>query len=208
VEIIMKIEKAYWNWQFINNVGLEIPFIFSTNYVGLEIPFICGSTCPTEHVEQRGSSADEAQGNGGGWDATSKVLNGLGFGAGVKDMVIEGGAALNRGTKIWNVNNTSVIRSYGAAGAKYLKLSKGLGVAGSVVTTLYSGSKVLDQITTPGGINNVKTRDVFDTVIGAAGVGAFFFMSSNPIGWGVGAGVLLYGAGTMIHDIYQEKNKK
>jgi hypothetical protein len=30
------------NWQFINNVGLEIPFI-------------CGSTCPTEHVEQRGN---------------------------------------------------------------------------------------------------------------------------------------------------------
>jgi hypothetical protein len=39
----MEIEKAYWNWQFINNVGLEIPFI-------------CGSTCPTEHVEQRGAA--------------------------------------------------------------------------------------------------------------------------------------------------------
>jgi hypothetical protein len=35
------------NWQFINNVGLEIPFI-------------CSSTCPTEHVEQRGDFFNES----------------------------------------------------------------------------------------------------------------------------------------------------
>ncbi len=37
----METEKGYWNWQFIELLGLEIPFIRS-------------STCPAEHVEQRG----------------------------------------------------------------------------------------------------------------------------------------------------------
>jgi hypothetical protein len=36
----MEIEKGYWNWQFIELLGLEIPNI-------------CSSTCPAEHVEQR-----------------------------------------------------------------------------------------------------------------------------------------------------------
>jgi hypothetical protein len=38
-----------------------------------------------------------------------------------------------------------------------------------------------------------------------AGIGAFFFLS-NPVGWGIGAGVLIYGGTTMIYDAY--KNKK
>jgi hypothetical protein len=86
-----------------------------------------------------------------------------------------------------------------------LKISKGLGISGSIVTTGYSLSKVYDQYNAPGGLNNVLNhRDVLDAGVGMAGIGTFFFLS-NPVGWGIGAGVLIYGGATMIYDAYNDK---
>ena len=87
----------------------------------------------------------------------------------------------------------------------YLKISKAIGVSGSIVTTGYSLSKVYDQYSSPGGLNNVLNhRDVLDAGVGMAGIGAFFFLS-NPVGMGIGSFVLLYGGATMIYDAYEDK---
>jgi RHS repeat-associated protein len=152
-----------------------------------------------------GTGNTNGQGDGGGWDAANTTLNAFGFASGIKETIIEGGAALNRGINISKVNDVSLLRTYGASGAKYLKISKGLGIAGSIVTTGYSLSKVYDQYNAPGGLNNVLNhRDVLDAGVGMAGIGAFFFLS-NPVGWGIGAGVLIYGGATMIYDAYNDK---
>ena len=139
-----------------------------------------------------------------GWDAANTTLGAFGLASGIKETMIEGGAALTRGTKIYNVNTTSLIRTYGVSGAIYLKYSKALGVAGSVVSTGYSGYNVYEQYN-KGGVNEVfQHRDVWDAGVGAAGLGATglaaFGIISNPVGWGIGIGVLIYGGATLIYD--------
>jgi hypothetical protein len=63
---------------------------------------------------------------------------------------------------------------------------------------------VYDQYATGGGLKNVFShRDILDVGVGLAGIGAFFLMS-NPVGWGIGAGVMVYGAATMFYDAYHE----
>jgi len=127
---------------------------------------------------------------------------------GIKETIIEGGAALNRGMNILKVNDISLIRTYGVTGAKYLKYSKGLGIAGSIVTTGYSTGQVINQYNS-GGMNEVfNNRDVLDATVGMIGIGfaAYgIFVASNPIGWGVGAAVLMYGGATMIWDASHPK---
>ena len=123
--------------------------------------------------------------------------------------MIEGGAALNRGINVSRVNEISLIRTYGVAGAKYLKYSKGLGIGGAVFTTGYSVSKVYEQAN-KGGIDEVFShRDILDAGIGAIGLGATalaaFGMISNPVGWGIGIGVLIYGGSTLIYDAVTNK---
>ena len=147
----------------------------------------------------------EAKSNGGsGWDATNTTLGALGLASGIKETMIEGGAALTRGAKIYNVNTTSIIRTYGASGAKYLKYSKALGVAGSVVSTGYSGYIVYEQYN-KGGANEVfQHRDVWDAGVGTVGLGATglaaFGIITNPVGWTIGIGALVYGGVTLIYD--------
>jgi hypothetical protein len=137
-------------------------------------------------------------------EATSKTLNAFGFASGIKETIIEGGAAISRGIKLSRVNNISILRTYGSYGAKYLRYSKRIGIAGSIITTGYSALKVYDQYATGGGLKNVFShRDILDVGVGLAGIGAFFLMS-NPVGWGIGAGVMVYGAATMFYDAYHE----
>jgi hypothetical protein len=131
-------------------------------------------------------------------------LNAMGFAMGVKEGIIEGGAALSHRINISSVNDVSIIQTYGSAGAKYLKISKGLGVIGSVITTGYSMAEVSSQYA-EGGLHNVLAhRDVVDAGVGKIGLTATAFAAlgfiSNPIGWGIGAGVLIYGGATMIYD--------
>lgn len=140
----------------------------------------------------------------GGWDAAYYTAGAFALANGTKHLMLEGGAALNRGMQISKVNNVSMIRTYGASGAKYLKFSKGLGVAGAVVTTGYSATKVYDQFMDGGTSEVLKNRDILDFGVGAVGIGAAF-MLSNPIGWGIGVAVLLYGGGTLIYDAINER---
>lgn len=149
-----------------------------------------------------GGSGGEPKGKG--WDAANTTLGAYGFGSGIKEAMIEGGAALGRGVKVYNVNTTSMIRTYGVAGAKYLKFSKSLGVVGSVVSTGYSMGKVVDQYNTGGWSEVGSHRDALDAGVGIVGLGATGLAAvgiiSNPIGWGIGIGVLIYGGATLIYD--------
>jgi hypothetical protein len=77
-------------------------------------------------------------------DEANTTLNAFGFASGIKETIIDGGAALVRGVNISKVNGISILRTYGASGAKYLKFSKGLGIAGSILSTGCTLSKVYD----------------------------------------------------------------
>lgn len=151
----------------------------------------------------------QAQSNGGGWDAANTTLNAFGFASGIKETIIEGGAALNRGINISKVNDVSLLRTYGASGAKYLKISKGLEIAGSIVTTGYSTGQAINQYN-KGGLGEVFShRDFLDAGVGGIGLGAaglaYFGLISNPVGWGIGIGVLIYGGTTLIYDAATSK---
>ena len=79
---------------------------------------------------------------------------------------------------------------------------------GGVITTSYSASLTYQQFQN-GGVNNIlRHRDFVDTGVGAIGLGAgtlaAFGIISNPVGWAIGAGVLIYGGTTLIYDIYSE----
>lgn len=139
------------------------------------------------------------------WDKINMGMGVFGTASGIKETIIEGGAALNRGINISRVNEFSLIRTYGVSGAKYLKISKTLGVVGSLVTTGYAVGKVIDQYNDAGGWSNVaKHRDVWDAGVGVVGLGATGLAAvgiiSNPVGWCIGLGVLIYGGATLIYD--------
>lgn len=141
---------------------------------------------------------------GSGWGAANTTMGAFGLATGAKHLMLEGGAALNRGMHISKVNNTSMIRTYGATGAKYLKYSKGLGTFGSVVTTGYAGYNVYKQFSNGGMSEVFQHRDILDAGVGAVGLAAtglaYFGLISNPIGWGIGIGILIYGGATLIYD--------
>lgn len=92
---------------------------------------------------------------------------------------------------------------------KYLKYSKNLGTIGGVTSTLCSSSLVYDQYS-QGGVENVfQHRDVLDMGVDAIGLGKGTLVAlglvSNPVGWTIGTGVLIYGGATLIYDIYTQK---
>lgn len=162
----------------------------------------------TRYGEQ-GNNTSGQQSQGGNWDKINTVIGTSSLAFGMKETIIEGGAALNRGINISKVNNISLLRTYGATGAKYLKLFKTFGVAGSIVTTGYSASKVYDQAES-GGVNEIlKHRDILDAGVGGVGLGAvglaYFGIISNPVGWGIGAGILIYGGVTLVYDATMSK---
>ncbi len=80
-----------------------------------------------------------------------------------------------------------------------------------LVTTGYSVGKVINEHNLGGWSEVAKHRDVYDAGVGAIGLGAtglaYFGLISNPVGWTIGAGVLIYGGATMIYDAVQENKK-
>ena len=56
-----------------------------------------------------------------------------------------------------------------------------------------------------GGINNVNGLDVADTTVGVVGLAGTalvtFGLVSNPVGWGIGAAVIIYGGIRLVQDI-------
>jgi hypothetical protein len=131
------------------------------------------------------------QGGGGdGWyDKANTVLGALGFSNDIKNEIIE---------------YAGRIGSMGKSTATYLKYSKGLGIAGSVVTTGFSANNVRNQYNSGGVANVMQHRDVLDASVGTIGLGATtlvaFGMISNPVGWAIGTGVLIYGGTTLVID--------
>jgi len=92
----------------------------------------------------------------------------------------------------------------GKTRAKYLKVVKGTGVAGSVFGMGVSGYNIYNDYS-QGGIEAVNGWDVTDFGVGAVGLGvsglATFGLVSNPIGWGVAIGTGIYFGGRLIYDI-------
>jgi len=100
------------------------------------------------------------------------------------------------------------IRSARAAGvARASNVVRGVAVVGSVLSTGYSTLKVYDQWDA-GGIQNVNGWDATDAGVGMIGLGAtglaYFGMISNPVGWVIGAGVLIYSGSRLAYDLYNE----
>ena len=90
--------------------------------------------------------------------------------------------------------------------ATYIKASKVLGLASSVVTTSYSGYKVSNQFQ-KGGIKNIDGWDAADLVVGSAGIvaTAVTILSTNPAGWVIIAtGATIYGGFRFGYQIYTE----
>jgi len=107
---------------------------------------------------------------------------------------------------IYNLNGG--VRSARAAQfARASNFVRGVAVVGSLVSTTYSGYKVYDQIQT-GGLQNVNGWDATDTGVGMLGLGAtgavYFGLMSNPIGWTIGTGVLIYSGSRLAYDLYNE----
>ena len=113
---------------------------------------------------------------------------------------------------IGNTVKTELITQAGKTGdlasftKGYLKVFRGAGILGSVMTTGYSGYTAYGQFQ-EGGLNKVfDNRDIYDATVGGIGLAAtgavYFGLMSNPVGWAIGTGVLIYGAGTLIYDHY------
>ncbi|MXN92272.1 hypothetical protein GR160_13665 [Flavobacterium sp. Sd200] len=99
------------------------------------------------------------------------------------------------------------LRSLGSTGTRYLKYAKYAGTFASALTTSYSGYKVYNQYDS-GGFANVSLRDSSDFAVCVTGLTTTALVSlgivSNPVGWAIGAGVLVYGASIIIYDIITE----
>jgi hypothetical protein len=80
-------------------------------------------------------------------------------------------------------------------------------VVGSVLSTGYSTYNVVNQYNA-GGIQNVNGWDATDAGVGMIGLGAtglaYFGMISNPVGWAIGAGVLIYSGSRLAYDLYNK----
>jgi RHS repeat-associated protein len=156
-------------------------------------------------------SSGANQGVTSGFGKTNDVINTISPFLDMKTMLIEGGVAASRNIRITAVEAADVLRATGSRGiVKYLGITKGLGIAGSVVTTGYSSYQVYGQYQ-KGGVNEVFShRDVVDAGVGAIGLGATglaaFGLISNPVGWTIGAGILVYSVGTLIYDATHKEN--
>ncbi len=142
------------------------------------------------------STVGNAQSRSYNFNPTNTIIGAIGFGNDIKNELI---SYAGNGNKL----SSSV--------AKYLKVSRGLVIAGSVITTGYSASLIYDQYQ-QGGVNEVfQHRDVLDAGVGAVGLGATalatFGLISNPVGWAISAGVLIYGGTTLIYDAYNKPKK-
>jgi RHS repeat-associated protein len=105
--------------------------------------------------------------------------------------------------------SNGVVRSERAAKfAKISRMVRGVGLLGSVASTVYSGTQVYNQYQ-QGGVENVNGWNVADAAVGTVGVASSvlvtFGIISNPVGWVVGAGVLIYGGVRLAYDIYHDE---
>ena len=88
----------------------------------------------------------------------------------------------------------------GKTGAKYLKVIRSTGFAGSVFGMGVSGYNIYNDYS-QGGIESVNGWDIADFGAGAAGLGATIFLASNPVGWAISGGVAIYFTVRLTHDV-------
>ena len=90
--------------------------------------------------------------------------------------------------------------NWGKVGAKYMKVVRGTGIAGSVFGMSVSGYHIYNDYS-QGGINAINGLDVADFGVGAVGLGATIFLASNPVGWAIVGGTTIYFGSRFIYDI-------
>lgn len=140
---------------------------------------------------------------------SNNINNGLGLGLGVQSELMTYAVAQNYKTatnnyayskltasqQAWRATNT-----LGKTGSNLLKATKFLGAAGGALSVVTTSMTIANK-----GVENMTVRDGADMTVAVAGTAAAIFMASNPIGWGIGLGCLIYSAGTMIYDASTEK---
>jgi len=144
-------------------------------------------------------------------ETANKAASAISAGSGVKDVLMEGAVAQSSNTKIYNVTEDIVSATSGAGVAKYLKYSKGASVALGVLGTAYSANEARIQYQAGGLSEVMQHRDGLDATVGAVGLGATALTTlgviSNPVGWGIGIGCLVYGGGCLIYEAVTEDKK-
>ncbi len=90
------------------------------------------------------------------------------------------------GVKTELIGWASTMDEITAAGSKYLKFTKGLGIAGAGLQMFSSSANIYNDYSS-GGISNVKGWDVADFVVSGGSIVAAFALGSNPVGWVVAA---------------------
>lgn len=90
--------------------------------------------------------------------------------------------------------------------AQYANLSrfvKGVAIGGSIISVGLSSYSIAESISND---QTPEALDIADVSVGLLGLGSTALVSagiiSNPVGWGIGLGVTIYGAGRLIYDIF------
>jgi len=111
--------------------------------------------------------------------------------------VLANGAGVYAGTLETYAKNTARMERIAKISGRF---STGL----SIYSTASSGYKVYNQYQT-GGVENIDGWDLADTTVGVVGLGGSVLVTlgivSNPVGWVIGAGVLIYGGVRFIQDM-------
>lgn len=123
-----------------------------------------------------------------------------GEGGGIKDKIAAGAFATD--LKVATIESTKFIKGAELAKGveKYLRFSRNVGVVGDVAMIGYAGTETYQQYAKGGYKEVFSHRSILDMGVGGLGLYATFALT-GPVGWGVGAGVLLYTGATMAWDI-------
>ena len=84
------------------------------------------------------------------------------------------------------------------------RIGKGLGVAGGVVSVVYSLNDIRTESNEWQNFGAVNTYTYLDFGVAATSFGATLFLASNPVGWGIAAGTSVYFLIRMSQEMYQE----
>jgi len=88
--------------------------------------------------------------------------------------------------------------NWGKTGARYMKVVRGAGIAGTVFGMGVSTYNIVSDVQAGNAVNS---WDVADLSVGAAGLGATIFLASNPVGWAIAGGATIYFGARFVYDI-------
>lgn len=103
--------------------------------------------------------------------------------------------------------NGQVNSARAAQFAKVSRLVKGVAIVGSVISVGISSYSIAESISND---QTPEALDVADVSVGLVGLGSTVLVAagiiSNPVGWGIGLGVTIYGAGRFAYDLFWKEN--